>query len=108
MSPLSTSGAAVDASEATLLLSTVAVALANCGCSTPAFVPVHDMKCYQGIQGTKTHTVRYETNCISTWVPVRFMHLEGLYDLFFSKLVNPSRVSSPPHTGSFLNLPQRR
>jgi hypothetical protein len=31
MSPLSTSGAAVDASEATLLLSTVAVALANCG-----------------------------------------------------------------------------
>ncbi|CAK9228800.1 unnamed protein product [Sphagnum troendelagicum] len=86
MSPLSTSGAAVDASEATLLLSTVAVALANCGSSTPAFVPVHDMKCYQGIQGTKTHTIRYETNCISTWVPVRFMHLEGLYDLFFSKL----------------------
>jgi Rab3 GTPase-activating protein catalytic subunit len=96
MSPLSTSGAAVDASEATLLLSTVAVALANCGSSTPAFVPIRDMKCYQGIQGTKSHTIRYETNCISTWVPVRFMHLEGLYDLFFSKLVNPFRVPSTP------------
>jgi hypothetical protein len=56
----------------------------------PAFVPVHESKrkAYQGILGTKTHSARFEADRITSWVPVRFMHLEGLYDLFVSKLVN--------------------
>ncbi|KAG0553821.1 hypothetical protein KC19_12G042000 [Ceratodon purpureus] len=78
----------VDPAEASLLLSTVAVALANCGSQLPAFVPVHESKrkSYQGILGAKTHSARFEADRITSWVPVRFMHLEGLYDLFVSKL----------------------
>lgn len=55
----------------------------------PAFVPVHEVKrkAYQGILGTKTHSMRFDADRITTWVPVRFMHLEGLYDLFVAKLV---------------------
>jgi Rab3 GTPase-activating protein catalytic subunit len=78
----------VDPSEASLLLSTVAVALTNCGSQLPAFVPVHESKrkAYQGILGTKTYSARFEADRITSWVPVRFMHLQGLYDLFVSKL----------------------
>ena len=56
----------------------------------PAFVPVHELKrkAYQGILGTKTHSMRFDADRITTWVPVRFMHLEGLYELYVAKLVH--------------------
>lgn len=55
----------------------------------PAFVPVHEAKrkAYQGILGTKTYSARFEADRITSWVPVKLMHLMGLYDLFVSKLV---------------------
>ncbi|XP_024357806.1 uncharacterized protein [Physcomitrium patens] len=78
----------VEPSEASLLLSTVTVALASCGSQLPAFVPVHEAKrkAYQGILGTKTYSARFEADRITSWVPVKLMHLMGLYDLFVSKL----------------------
>lgn len=60
----------------------------------PAFVPVHDpsRKAYIGIQNMGTvFTRRFEGDLISTQVPVKLMHLEGLYELFVSKFV--SRLS---------------
>ena len=63
-----------------------------CECSFwPAFVPVHDpsRKAYIGIQnmGT-TFTRRFEADRIGTQVPIKLMHLEGLYELFVSKFVS--------------------
>ncbi|PKA66897.1 hypothetical protein AXF42_Ash003554 [Apostasia shenzhenica] len=88
ISPVSASGVVLDAPESTKLLSAVAIALTNCGSHWPAFVPVHDpsRKAYIGIQnmGT-TFTRRFEADRIRSQVPVRLMHLEGLYELFVSK-----------------------
>ena len=56
----------------------------------PAFVPVHDptRKAYKGIQGMKGPYCRsFEADRIGSQVPVKLMHLEGLYDLFITKLV---------------------
>lgn len=57
----------------------------------PAFVPVHDpsRKAYIGIQnmGT-TFTRRFEADRVGTLVPIKLMHLEGLYELFVSKFVS--------------------
>jgi len=56
----------------------------------PAFVPVHDptRKAYKGIQNMRTTlTRRFEADRIGSQVPVKLMHLEGLYELFMSKLV---------------------
>lgn len=65
----------------------------------PAFVPVHESKrkAYQGILGTKSYSARFEADRITSWVPVRFMHLEGLYDLFVSKLVGIHAISFTLH-----------
>ncbi|KAL2636313.1 hypothetical protein R1flu_007792 [Riccia fluitans] len=87
--PVTLSGVILDAPEATTLLSTVAVALSSCGSHWPAFVPVHDRtrKAYKGVQGTSSsYSITYEADRIGSWVPVRFMHLEGLYELFVSKV----------------------
>ena len=57
----------------------------------PAFVPVHDpsRKAYIGIQNMGTvFTRRFEADRIGSQVPVRLMHLEGLYELFLSKFVS--------------------
>lgn len=63
-----------------------------CQCSTwPAFVPVHDpsRKAYIGIQNMGTiFTRRFEADHISSQVPVKLLHLEGLYELFVSKFVS--------------------
>ncbi|VFR01972.1 unnamed protein product [Cuscuta campestris] len=88
IAPLSASGVLLDRPEATKLLSAVAIALSNCFSLWPAFVPVHDpsRKAYIGIQNMGTlFTRRFEADCIGSQVPVRLMHLEGLYELFVSK-----------------------
>lgn len=88
IAPISASGVVLDAPEASKLLSAVAIALSNCGSTWPAFVPVHDpsRKAYIGIQNMGTvFTRRFEADCMGSQVPIRLMHLEGLYELFVSK-----------------------
>ncbi|XP_042017367.1 rab3 GTPase-activating protein catalytic subunit-like isoform X2 [Salvia splendens] len=88
IAPQSASGVVLDAPEASKLLSAVAIALSNCSCLWPAFVPVHDSsrKAYIGIQNMGTvFTRRFEADRIASQVPVKLMHLEGLYELFVSK-----------------------
>ncbi|CAK9164168.1 unnamed protein product [Ilex paraguariensis] len=88
IAPQSASGVILDAPEASKLLSAVAIALSNCSSLWPAFVPVHDpsRKAYIGIQNMGTvFTRRFEADRIGSQVPVKLMHLEGLYELFISK-----------------------
>eukprot|EP00258_Populus_trichocarpa_P048488 XP_024464507.1 rab3 GTPase-activating protein catalytic subunit isoform X3 [Populus trichocarpa] len=88
IAPQSASGVVLDSPEASKLLSAVAIALTNCSSLWPAFVPVHDpsRKAYIGIQNMGTvFTRRFEADRIGSQVPVRLMHLEGLYELFVSK-----------------------
>ncbi|KAL6901909.1 hypothetical protein ACP4OV_004785 [Aristida adscensionis] len=90
ISPLSASGVVLDDPESTKLLSSLAIALSNCGSNWPAFVPVHDpsRKAYIGIQNLGTvFTRRFEADRIGSQVPIRLMHLEGLHELFLSKFV---------------------
>ncbi|KAK6927129.1 Rab3GAP catalytic subunit, conserved domain, partial [Dillenia turbinata] len=86
--PQSASRVILDAPEASKLLSAVAIALSNCSSPWSAFVPVHDpsRKAYIGIQNIGTiFTRRFEADRIGSQVPVKLMHLEGLYELFVSK-----------------------
>ncbi|PIN14383.1 hypothetical protein CDL12_12992 [Handroanthus impetiginosus] len=88
IAPQSASGVVLDAPEASKLLSAVAIALSNCSCMWPAFVPVHDpsRKAYIGIQNMGTvFTRRFEADRLGSQVPIKLMHLEGLYELFVSK-----------------------
>ncbi|KAG6469897.1 hypothetical protein ZIOFF_070830 [Zingiber officinale] len=88
VAPVSASGVVLDAPESTKLLSAVAIALTNCGSNWPAFVPVHDpsRRAYIGIQNLGLiFTRRFDADRIASQVPVRLMHLEGLYELFISK-----------------------
>ncbi|XP_008235159.1 PREDICTED: rab3 GTPase-activating protein catalytic subunit isoform X2 [Prunus mume] len=88
IAPQSASGVVLDAPEASKLLSAVAIALSNCSSLWPAFVPVHvpSRKAYIGIQNMGTvFTRRFEADHIGSQVPVKLMHLEGLYELFVSK-----------------------
>ncbi|GAB4860236.1 hypothetical protein Ancab_011715 [Ancistrocladus abbreviatus] len=88
IAPQSASGVVLDSPEASKLLSAVAIALSNCSSLWPAFVPVHDpsRKAYIGIQNKGTvFTRRFESDHIGSQVPVKLMHLEGLYELFVSK-----------------------
>ncbi|KAG8390532.1 hypothetical protein BUALT_Bualt01G0093300 [Buddleja alternifolia] len=88
IAPQSASGVVLDAPEASKLLSAVAIAMSNCSCLWPAFVPVHDpsRKAYIGIQNMGTvFTRRFEGDRIGSQVPIKLMHLEGLYELFVSK-----------------------
>ncbi|KAI5679747.1 hypothetical protein M9H77_00974 [Catharanthus roseus] len=90
IAPQSASGVVLDAPEASKLLSAVAIALSNCSSLWPAFVPVHDpsRKAYIGIQNMGTiFTRRFEADRIGSQVPIKLMHLEGLYELFVSKFV---------------------
>ncbi|XP_038894473.1 rab3 GTPase-activating protein catalytic subunit isoform X2 [Benincasa hispida] len=93
IAPQSISGVILDSPEASKLLSAVAIALTNCSSFWPAFVPVHDpsRKAYIGIQnmGT-TFTRRFEADRVGTQVPIKLMHLEGLYELFVSKFAYSS------------------
>ncbi|MCO5577157.1 hypothetical protein L7F22_030981 [Adiantum nelumboides] len=102
LAPLSMSGVILDAPEATLLLSAVSIALSNCGSVWPAFVPVHDptRKAYKGIQGMRGPYCRsFEADRIYSQVPVKLMHLEGLYELFISKLAFSLPDSVPEYDG---------
>ncbi|KAM3231761.1 rab3 GTPase-activating protein catalytic subunit isoform X3 [Capsicum chacoense] len=88
IAPQSASGVVLDGPEASKLLSAVAIALSNCSGLWPAFVPVHDpsRKAYIGIQNMGIlFTRRFEADRIGSQVPVRLMHLGGLYELFVSK-----------------------
>ncbi|CAI9107041.1 OLC1v1006313C1 [Oldenlandia corymbosa var. corymbosa] len=88
IAPQSASGVVLDAPEASKLLSAVAIALSNCASLWPAFVPVHDpsRRAYIGIQNMGTiFTRRFEADRIGSQVPIKLMHLEGLYELFVSK-----------------------
>lgn len=102
IAPQSMSGVVLDAPEATKLLSAVAIALSNCDSAIriwPSFVPVHDptRKAYKGIQNMDTTlTRRFEADRIGSQVPVKLMHLEGLYELFMSKLAFASSDSFAP------------
>ncbi|XP_024011713.1 rab3 GTPase-activating protein catalytic subunit isoform X2 [Eutrema salsugineum] len=90
IAPQSASGVLLDSPESSKLLSSVAIALSNCASLWPAFVPVHDpsRKAYIGIQNMGTvFTRRFEADRINSQVPVKLMHLEGLYELFVSKFV---------------------
>ncbi|CAH2069523.1 unnamed protein product [Thlaspi arvense] len=91
IAPQSASGVLLDTPESSKLLSSVAIALSNCASLWPAFVPVHDpsRKAYIGIQNMGTvFTRRFEADRIGSQVPVKLMHLEGLYELFVSKFVS--------------------
>jgi Rab3 GTPase-activating protein catalytic subunit len=91
IAPQSASGVLLDTPESSKLLSAVAIALSNCGSLWPAFVPVHDpsRKAYIGIQNMGTvFTRRFEADRVGSQVPVKLMHLEGLYELFVSKFVS--------------------
>lgn len=62
---------------------------------------MHDpsRKAYIGIQNMGTvFTRRFEADHMGTQVPVKLMHLEGLYELFISKFV------SVHHTLHFENV----
>ncbi|KAG2673013.1 hypothetical protein I3760_13G069700 [Carya illinoinensis] len=99
IAPQSASGVVLDAPEASKLLSAVAIALTNCSSLLPALVPVHDpsRKAYIGIQNMGTvFTRRFEADHIGTQVPVKLMHLEGLYELFISKFAY-STLDLPVH-----------
>lgn len=88
IAPQSASGVVLNSPEASKLLSAVAIAMSNCCSLWPAFVPVHDpsRKAHIGIQNMGTvFTRRFESDCIRSQVPVKLMHLEGLYELFLSK-----------------------
>lgn len=88
IAPQSASGVVLGTPEACKLLSAVAIALSNCTSLWPAFVPVHDpsRKAFIGIQNMGTViTRRFEADHIGSQVPVKLMHLEGLYELFVSK-----------------------
>ncbi|KAL9238906.1 hypothetical protein vseg_013274 [Gypsophila vaccaria] len=88
IAPQSASGVILDSPEASKLLSALAIASSNCNSLWPAFVPVHDpsRKAHIGIQNMGTvFTRRFESDCIRSQVPVKLMHLEGLYELFVSK-----------------------
>ncbi|CAJ1970667.1 unnamed protein product [Sphenostylis stenocarpa] len=90
ISPKSASSVVLDVPEASKLLSAVAIALSNCSSLWPAFVPVHDpsRKAYIGIQNLGTvFTRRFEADWIGSQVPIRLLHLEGLYELFVSKFL---------------------
>lgn len=57
----------------------------------PAFVPVHDptREAFFGIQNMGTiFTRRFDADRIRSQVPIKLMHLEGLYQLFSSKFVS--------------------
>ncbi|KAE9598639.1 putative Rab3 GTPase-activating protein catalytic subunit [Lupinus albus] len=106
IAPQSASGVVLDAPEASKLLSSVAIALSNCSSLWPAFVPVHDpsRKAYIGIQSMGTvFTRRFEADLIRSQVPVKLMHLEGLYELFVSKFVSSLHqvVSFSSFSGQF-------
>ncbi|PWA34295.1 hypothetical protein CTI12_AA620440 [Artemisia annua] len=93
IAPQSANGVILDSPEASKLLSAVAIAFSNCSSLWPAFVPVHDpsRKAYIGIQNMGTvFTRRFEGDLIATQVPVKLMHLEGLYELFVSKFAYSS------------------
>ncbi|CAA6654711.1 unnamed protein product [Spirodela intermedia] len=84
------SGVVLDVPEASKLLSSVAIALSNCGSIWPAFVPVHDptREAFFGIQNMGTiFTRRFDADRIRSQVPIKLMHLEGLHQLFLSKFV---------------------
>ncbi|KAI4368913.1 hypothetical protein MLD38_017416 [Melastoma candidum] len=88
IAPQSASGVVLDSPESSKLLSAVAIALSNCSSTWPAFVPVHDpsRKAYIGIQSMGTVFTRsFEADHIGSQVPIKLMHLEGLYELFISK-----------------------
>ncbi|KAE8729082.1 Rab3 GTPase-activating protein catalytic subunit isoform 2 [Hibiscus syriacus] len=88
ISPQSASGVVLDSAEATKLLSAVSIALSNCSSLWPAFVPVHapSRRAYVGIQNMGTiFTRRFEADRVGSQVPIKLMHLEGLYELFVSK-----------------------
>ncbi|KAL5580672.1 hypothetical protein UlMin_013114 [Ulmus minor] len=93
IAPQSASGVVLGAPEASKLLSAVAIALSNCSSMWPAFVPVHhpSRKAYIGIQSMGTvFTRRFEADHIGSQVPIKLMHLEGLYELFVSKFAYSS------------------
>lgn len=93
ISPQSASGVVLDAPESSKLLSAVAIALTNCSSLWPAFVPVHDpsRNAYMGIQNMGTvFTRRFEADRIGSQVPIKLMHLEGLFELFLSKFAYSS------------------
>ncbi|XP_027176004.1 rab3 GTPase-activating protein catalytic subunit isoform X1 [Coffea eugenioides] len=88
IAPQSASGVVLDAPEASKLLSAVSIAMSNSSSLWPAFVPVHDpsRRAYIGIQNMGTiFTRRFEADRIGSQVPIKLMHLEGLYELFVSK-----------------------
>ncbi|KAK1270865.1 hypothetical protein QJS04_geneDACA006016 [Acorus gramineus] len=103
IAPISVSGVVLDAPEASKLLSATAIALSNCCSTWPAFVPVHDpsRKAYMGIQNLGTiFTRRFESDRIGSQVPIKLMHLEGLYELFVSKFA----LSAVEFSMSFFNV----
>ncbi|RID41264.1 hypothetical protein BRARA_J01237 [Brassica rapa] len=99
IAPQSASGVLLDTPESSKLLSSVAIALSNCASLWPAFVPVHDpsRNAYIGIQNMGTvFTRRFEADRIGSQVPVKLMHLEGLYELFFVREVRWCWEESQP------------
>ncbi|GKD56979.1 Rab3 GTPase-activating protein catalytic subunit, partial [Tanacetum coccineum] len=93
IAPQSANGVILNSSEARKLLSAVAIAFSNCSSLWLAFVLVHDLsrKAYIGIQNMgMVFTRRFEGDLIATEVPVKLIHLEGLYVLFVSKFAYSS------------------
>ena len=76
----------MNTNEASLLLSTIAIATHNCDCAVPIFVPVHSpsRQAFYGHFGAGEVTVRFDSDS-SPEIPSSCLHLTGLLELFQAK-----------------------
>jgi len=76
----------VDANDASLLLSALAIATHNCNCAVPVFVPVHSpgRRAYYGHFASGEVTVRLDSDSAPE-TPTSCRYLAGLLDLFQAK-----------------------
>eukprot|EP00743_Colponemidia_sp_Colp-15_P010108 GILK01011101.1.p1 GENE.GILK01011101.1~~GILK01011101.1.p1 ORF type:complete len:958 (-),score=137.87 GILK01011101.1:61-2934(-) len=95
LTPVTVSGREreVDISEASLMLSSLNLALSHSGCALPAFVPVHSRArgTFLGYMSHAGVRIRFDTDTMSS-TPESYNHLSGLLDLFITKLDVPPSV----------------
>eukprot|EP00164_Ancoracysta_twista_P003126 GFYU01004164.1.p1 GENE.GFYU01004164.1~~GFYU01004164.1.p1 ORF type:complete len:889 (+),score=242.71 GFYU01004164.1:100-2766(+) len=79
-------GPGLDESQATLLLSALAIAASNADCSIPMFVPVNlpQFQCWSGYKASNDITTRYDVDRRER-PPDAYSHLSGLIDVFRAK-----------------------
>eukprot|EP00742_Colponemidia_sp_Colp-10_P007138 GILJ01007667.1.p1 GENE.GILJ01007667.1~~GILJ01007667.1.p1 ORF type:complete len:952 (+),score=125.42 GILJ01007667.1:38-2893(+) len=95
LTPVTVSGREreVDISEASLMLSSLNLALSHSGCALPAFVPVYSRTrgTFLGYMSHAGVRIRFDTDTMTS-TPESYNHLSGLLDLFITKLDVPPSV----------------